>query len=152
MRFPFVSVTTLDAIVAAKDSEARSLKIALVVSERREADLLAKYHDLMQRRANTEHLAPAVLPAHSDAPDLVLMEVAAQAKGDPMLHRYLTGYVGKLRAAKVDEGVILRKISQWESSDDDGVPETTHSIARDGAAPEGFWPDDPSHETPMNPS
>lgn len=145
MKWPWVSRDAFDAVNEQRQREAFD-RANVDARWRQMYDvLLAKYHDLMQRRANSEQMAPAVAPKAPEV-DLVMLEVANQAGRDHRLYAILAAFVQMQRAKRgtdpnaLDESALLHKVGHWDAAPNDGVPE--------GSAPEGFWPDPEDIVTP----
>lgn len=118
MRLPWVSRLAYDVAVARAEA-----------AEQREATLLSQYHDLMQRRASTDHLHPAK-PPEAPTADLVMLAVGQQASGNPALGRYLSSYVQMERAKRaagamdaLDETALLKAVTHWDTTRSEGVPD-----------------------------
>lgn len=111
MKLPFVSRDLHDAVVT-------ELRLRLGALEAERALIEARYDKLLDLvTARPEVKAPA---APKDADPLTEV-IRARAQHNPAIRRALGQYVKTARAQGVDENEILTHLTDWPSSDDEGV-------------------------------
>lgn len=111
MKLPWVSRAMYEALTDALFIRAERAE-ALAQQERQRAD------DLLQRLLAVHEPKAPVAPKAADS----LMEVIRlRAGSNGAVRRALGAYVKNARAQGVDEGEIQRTITDWPSSDDEGV-------------------------------
>lgn len=106
MRFPFVSRTHYDAMLA--------MTQAALADANAQRDALQVRLDALMDKVLTP-------PKVEQKPvDPLTKAIAARAGNNAVVRRHLGEYARKARSEAMDDDAILDRITHWQSSDDDG--------------------------------